>query len=309
VSAVDAVIAAELAAHLPAPVTDFARIIAARLPGSAAVLFYGSCLRTGRYWDGLLDFYILVDDYKTAYGRWLPAWGNAALPPNVFYAEHAGADGQTLRCKYAVMTMTDFERWCAADKKSPYIWARFAQPAALVWSRDADSTDRATCAVQAAVLTLVGQTAPAIAYPCDIKTFWSQMFALTYATEFRAERAGKGGELFELFAERYTQLTPHLLIALALPLTLEGDRVTCQAIWPDARILSGWAWRGLAGRVQHLGRLIKAAFTFDGGVDYLAWKITRHSGQAVVVTDWQRRHPILGSIPLFFQLKRRGAIR
>jgi hypothetical protein len=309
VTALDDLIAAELSTPLPAPVTDFARTIADRFPGAAAVMFYGSCLRTGKYWDGLLDFYVLVEDYGRAYGRRLPAWGNALLPPNVYYAEQTGADGQTLRCKYAVMTLSDFQDWCAPAKKSPYIWARFAQPAAIAWVRDNILRAALQKYVTSAVTTLVCHTAPALSYPCDLKTFWSQIFALTYATEFRAERAGKGVELFDLFDARYTALTPLLIEVCDLPLVMENNRITARAIWPDAATLAGWGWRGVSGRFQHILWLLKAAFTFDGGVDYLAWKITRHSGQAVTVTDWQRRHPILGSIGLFFALKRRGAIR
>lgn len=308
-SALDDLIAAELAITLPPPVTDFARRIAERFSDAAAVIFYGSCLRTGKYWDGLLDFYVLVDHYARAYGKRLPAWGNALLPPNVYYAEHQGADGQTLRCKYAVMTLSDFATWCAPAKKSPYIWARFAQPAAIAWLREPALRSSLEQNVTSAVKTLVSHTAPALTYPCDLKSFWSQIFALTYATEFRAERAGKGEELFGLFADRYTALTPQVIDACALPLVIDNGRVTARAIWPDASVLAGWGWRSVSGRVQHILRLLKAAFTFDGGVDYLAWKITRHSGQAVTVTDWQRRHPILGSIRLFFTLKSRGAIR
>jgi hypothetical protein len=299
----------ELATDLPPPVKNFAVSVAGKYKNTAAVLFYGSCLRTGKFWDGLLDFYVLVDDYFEAYGARFPAWGNAFLPPNVYYAEQIGADGRILRCKYAVMTVTDFEHWCSPAKKSPYIWARFAQPCALAWSRDDGAAQRAGQAVQAAVSTLVSQTAPALCYPCDLATFWSQIFALTYATEFRAERAGKGVELFDLFSDRYTALTPLVIEACTLPLQMSENAIQSQAIWPDAAVLSGWSVRAVKGRVHHIFRLLKAAFTFDGGVDYLAWKITRHSGQKVEVTNWQRRHPILGSIGLFFSLKRRGAIR
>src|SRR6185436_703618 len=30
----------------------------------AAIVFYGSCLRTGQYDTGVLDFYVLVDRYR-----------------------------------------------------------------------------------------------------------------------------------------------------------------------------------------------------------------------------------------------------
>ena len=56
-------------------------------------------------------------------------------------------------------------------------------------------------------------------------------------------------------------------------------------------------------------RLVKAASTFTGGPDYLAWKIERHSGVKVELTPWQRRHPILAAPGMFWRLYRRGAFR
>ncbi len=58
-----------------------------------------------------------------------------------------------------------------------------------------------------------------------------------------------------------------------------------------------------------LSRLIKAAFTFTGGADYLAWKIERHSGQKVELSDWQKRHPIIASLTLLPKLLKSGAVR
>ena len=62
-------------------------------------------------------------------------------------------------------------------------------------------------------------------------------------------------------------------------------------------------------RTLSLVRLAKAATTFAGGADYLAWKINRHAGTAIVVRPWQRRWPILGGLILLPRLFLRGAIR
>jgi len=73
----------------------------------------------------------------------------------------------------------------------------------------------------------------------------------------------------------------------------------------------GWKWflRRANGKFVSFSRLVKGAFTFDGGIDYLAWKISRHSGVEITPTPWQRRHPILAGLMLFIQLRRRGAFR
>src|SRR6476646_242493 len=99
-------VAEELGLAVDSRVTDFAEAIAARHGGaSRAVLFYGSYLREQNL-DGLmLDFYLIVSDYRAAYPkRWL-AVANRLIPPNVFPAEHDG-----LMAKYAVLSEADFER-------------------------------------------------------------------------------------------------------------------------------------------------------------------------------------------------------
>ena len=59
-----------------------------------AVLFYGSCLRTGNIHDGLVDLYLLVDDYRAAFKSRTLAILNRLMPPNVFYLE-IPFEGQT----------------------------------------------------------------------------------------------------------------------------------------------------------------------------------------------------------------------
>ena len=56
-------------------------------------------------------------------------------------------------------------------------------------------------------------------------------------------------------------------------------------------------------------RLAKASATFAGGVDYIAWKINRHAGTAIVIKPWQRRWPLIAAISLVPKLLRSGAVR
>ena len=62
------------------------------------------------------------------------------------------------------------------------------------------------------------------------------------------------------------------------------------------------------GRLLNLLRLMKAAFTFRGGLDYAAWKIERHSGIKVELTDSDRAHPILTGLRLLMSVKRQGGL-
>jgi hypothetical protein len=65
----------------------------------------------------------------------------------------------------------------------------------------------------------------------------------------------------------------------------------------------------LLGKILSALRLAKAVFTFDGGVEYILWKIERHSGVRAHTTPWQRRHPLLAAPGLAWRLYRRGAFR
>src|SRR5690348_2887936 len=132
-------VADELSVPVDPRVTAVAAAIAAKHgAASRAVLFYGSCLREKQL-DGLmLDFYLIVSDYRTAYSkRWL-AVANRLIPPNVFYFEHDG-----LAAKYAVLSEADFHRLTGPETSSVSVWARFAQPSRLVWVADEQARRRA----------------------------------------------------------------------------------------------------------------------------------------------------------------------
>src|SRR6185436_6406102 len=131
-------IAQELAQPVAAAVQAMADTVRARHPEAAlAVLFYGSCLRRPESLlaDSLLDFYLLVDDYTSAYGSALTALANRILPPNVFYLE-SQYDGSILRCKYAVISLAQFQDGMSRATDNVSLWARFSQQSRLIWARD-----------------------------------------------------------------------------------------------------------------------------------------------------------------------------
>ncbi len=70
-----------------------------------------------------------------------------------------------------------------------------------------------------------------------------------------------------------------------------------------------WRMRRLLGKSLHVLRLMKAAYTFTDGLDYILWKIEKHSGVRATPTPWQRRHPLMAAPALAWRLYRRGAFR
>jgi hypothetical protein len=281
-------VAEELSAPVDPRVNEMAAAIAAKhAPASRAVLFYGSCLRQEQLEGLMLDFYLIVSDYRSAYGkRWLAA-ANRLLPPNVFYLEHDG-----LRAKYAVLSEADFHRLNGPETRVVSVWARFAQPSRLVWAANDDAGNRAIDAVSRAAPTLLAAAGIREGeQPLDI---WRRAFALTYSAELRAERQGREASVVDSDRERY--------VRFAGPAIAEARKL-------GRRVSGRWRQRQLTGKALSVLRLMKASATFTGGADYIAWKINRHAGTAIELKPWQRRHPLLAAMSLLPKLIRSGAVR
>jgi len=297
---------AELDASVDPRVSGFARHVAGLFGDSAcAVLFYGSCLRTTALDGQMLDFYVIVSDYPAAYDkRWLVA-ANRLLPPNVFPVHHGG-----LQAKYAVLSERDFARLASSRTRNVSVWARFAQPTRLVWSRNADSADRIVESVAQAAPALLNAALPMLDGRVEALDMWRGAFALTYSAELRAERIGRATSVVDCDLERYRRFTDPALDALGIETDAEGGVVENKRARGGSR-RARWQWvrRRIEGKLLTIARLAKASATYAGGVDYLAWKVNRHAGTELTVRPWQRRWPLLGALVLLPQLLVRGAVR
>ncbi|GGE78470.1 hypothetical protein [Sphingomonas prati] len=289
-TAVRALVRDELALPVDPRVTAMAAAIAARHGDAArAVLFYGSCLRTTELDGQMLDFYLIVSEYRAAYpARWMRV-ANRLLPPNVFPFAHHG-----LASKYAVLSEADLQALCGPEAATVSVWARFAQPSRLVWRSDDAAAERVVGSVARA-----GPTAMALALPMvapaergDPLAVWRAAFSQTYRAELRAERDDRSGSIVDADPERYRRFGAAILPGLV-------------GAGNEAR------WRRLRrnGKSLTVLRLMKASATFAGGIDYLAWKINRHAGTKIAIRPWQRRHPLLGALVLLPRLLRGGAVR
>ena len=283
-----------------------------------AVLVYGSCLRSGDIYDGLLDLYLLCDSYRAAYQRSLPAVANWLLPPNVFYAEQKPASdaaaGKTLRSKVTVISLRDFQRGCSPAWFESYIWGRFAQPTRILYARDTQLRAQVEAALTQAAHTLLRNALPALPPEGSLTALWEQSLGLSYATELRTERSGRAQELAQSSRDFYTVLTRQHEAALGLHFALyEQDgqwRYRCQ-IGPLRRNIAALAWalRRAQGKLLSVTRIVKGLFTFEGGLDYIAWKLERHSGESIQIPDKVRRAPLIHLWAFFWGLYRRGIFK
>lgn len=299
---------------IPPGVCSLCEEIVAR-HGSAvqAILFYGSCLRRNDESEGIVDLYVLLDRYRSGYRNLALALANKALPPNVFYLELPSGEG-LVRAKYAVLSLGDFKLGTSRRWFHSYLWARFAQPAVLAYGVNDRIAADVWHALAQAILTFIGRVLPRISEQFTARDLWQQGLTLSYRTELRSERLEKLIHLYEAWEEYYERATRAAVGALpfrveAIPGTVPSRYDA--AISASTRSLSrlAWAVRSLQGKVLSVLRLVKGLFTFQGGPDYIAWKIERHSGIKVELTARQRRVPLLALWQVVWRLYRSGAFR
>ncbi len=289
--------------------TPLTRLIQQRYGDSLdAIILYGSCLHTRTIKDAVVDFYVIVDDYKAAFSsrflRTISAW----LPPTVFYVEDKVSG---LRAKYAVISNEDFSRgirhWF-----HPYLWARFAQPTRILYARNKQCEQKLHTLLADAVLIFLKNTLPALGNATvTAEGVWVNAFTLSYGAELRTERANRPRQLSDFSLGDFTRLTMFAAPNLEDKLTpLKNGQYKCNFSAQEKRkVLRQWRLRRLQGRFLSILRLSKATFTFTDAIDYAAWKIKRHSGVSVEITPNMRRFPILWGLKVLWSLLRQGVVR
>lgn len=283
-----------------------------------AVLFYGSCLRRGTT-EGVLDFYAIVSGYRAAYpDSVLVAGLGRALPPNVHYVE---LREENLRAKYAVISLADFGRNASPASLDCRIWSRFCQPARIVWARD-DATREAlvrACADAATTMAermLAWMPVEAGVITLEPRVAWALAFHETYRAELRSEQLASIDAISEADPERYRLVLRAALCALA-------ERGACTVLGTDRRgglrvslpaaarerARRSWRVRRVIAKSLAIAGLFKTAFTFDDWLPYVVWKLERHGGVKIALTERQRRRPLVYAWPVIFRLLRSGVLR
>lgn len=284
-----------IATALARPAEAEVRAFAERFADEKAlgILFYGSNLRTGSL-EGVLDFYVLsAGDVQS--GIW----------PRVSYHEWE-TRGQVLRAKVATMTLATFAAAASGQLLDTTIWARFVQPSALIWSRDASAAQAIRAAVAQAART-AARLAVALGPACGTPdAYWRALFRATYAAEFRVESAGREDSILSANRAHFDGLLPLALQAEGIAYTREADDAIRPRMAPEhrQRIRRWWRRRQRLGKPYNLTRLVRASTTFEGAARYAAWKIERHTGVVVPLTPWRERHPVLAAPGVLWQVWR-----
>jgi hypothetical protein len=299
----------------PSPgLTVLVETILARYGKAAqAVLLYGSCMRTGQETEGIVDLYVLVDKYLQAYGNALPAVMNWLLPPNVFYIE-APFGTDVLRAKYAVLTLADLQRGTSPAWFHSYLWGRFSQPVRLLYVRSEQTAQQIYAALAQAVVTFVSRVLPQTSEWFSAVELWRKGLQLSYWAELRAERIDQATRLVDAAKRYYEEITSIAMTAIPFEVAIirQNDAVWYRSnISCRSRLLNSLPWktRFVQGKCLSVLRLLKGLFTFKGGLNYILWKIERHSGIGIPMDSALRRHPSVGVWVMLWRLYRRGGFR
>lgn len=258
-----------------------------------AIVLYGSYLLGKR--DSLLDCYVLLNDRgRTVQGNW--QWLlQRLLPPNVYYLSRTEL-GVDAHAKYATLTLAQLSHAIENDSHS-YFWSRFAQPCAVLYSADEQVAQTIQGLRAAAIARCISEASQLVRTEHMSREFWIKLFKATYSVELRAESSERAALLVDANRAYYDTLYSAGNVA-AIPKT-RSERAQ-QSLWRRRR------WGGKALSVL---RLMKASLTFSDGLDYLLWKMERHSGVHLEASERQRRYPLLFAWPLIWRAYRRGGFR
>jgi 1-acyl-sn-glycerol-3-phosphate acyltransferase len=297
------------ALEAPAPEAGAAaRALAEAADGEVdAVVFFGSRKTGARPEPGsAYDFFVCVRDEGAFYaalarqglvGRSprLLAWLGRVLPPTSIALRLPGSDG-VLYVKCAVSSRRAFERDTSQYRRDHFTLGRLFQPTSLVYARDGAAEESAVRALARAHLLAYRWVRPWLPPRFDAEAFARTLLAVSFAGEVRPEpvarrvetlwqaqqqslRATYGvllrelarrGELRELGEETYALLRP------VGP--FERARLALYFRWSLLRATARWG---------------KHVLSFEGWLDFLVRKARRHSGQEIVLTERERRAPLL----------------
>ena len=268
-----------------------------------AILVYGSWLRGQR--DTMLDFYVLVENYSTLDSKW-QGWMCRLLPPNVYHI-HTRDD---LRAKYALLTLRRFCQAMSRDFHS-YFWARFTQPCEILFVRDETVRESLNKAFSDASSTFLHYVLPTMPDRFSSRDLWTTGLTQTYRCELRTESNSRPDSIYEFNPEYYDGLSTSLAGTNKELSVSAVDGSFCNHSSIAARKLSSFSWwvRRVQGKLLSFLRLLKAALTFNEPLQYLLWKIERHTGIYIEPSARQLEHPLIFAWPLLWRLYRRGAFR
>ena len=291
------------------PSTDTARLATllagAFGPTTAAIIHYGSHAQSSDARpESAHDFFVIVDRYADAYRSlrstvrptYSPRTATAlahVLPPNVVSLTFPEG-GRTLRGKCAVLSTRDLRRLTSARAADHFTRGRLFQHVQLVWTRDARSRQEALDALLDARVGTIVWSRPYLPSVFNAESYCRRLLETSFAAEIRPE----GGErIAALIAAQRDVVLPvydsllQWLVASSI-VAKDGNvyHLTTPVSFP--RRVASRLWF-LKSKGRATARWLKYVALYEGWLDYIVQKIARRSGRTIMLTERERRWPLI----------------
>lgn len=281
------------------------RLVAATGPSLTGLVFFGS-RRTGAArkdaWSAH-DAFVIVEDYRGFYealsragltgkSPGLMSLVSRWLPPTQFSLRF---EDLGIHVKSAVLRTDTWRRETSRHRSDHFCIGRLFQPTRLLHARDEAARQGMLNGLIEAHRATWAWSRPWLPEPLDADAYGRSALRTSMRWEVRPEPSGRADALWE--AQRSLQL-PVFEVLLA-ELADRGELV------PSRGAASGWAltrpvgaWERLClelyfrrSIVRATSRWLKHTVTFEGWLEYILRKASRHTGEPVELTPRERRWP------------------
>jgi hypothetical protein len=281
------------------------------------LVFFGS-RRTGaalaNAWSAY-DLFVLVGDYRPFYEAMARAGISGkspgplavlsrCLPPTQYSIRFRKPD---VHLKTAVIRTDTFHRETSPRRRDHFCIGRLFQPSRiLVWRSEAVRDALVDDLVAAHALTFEW-VRPWLPPAFDGAAYGRAALAVSMSWEVRPEPAGRALTLWEAQAAEQTPVFEALLRDLGErgEVTRDPDghgwRLSRAVGWREREALKLYFRRSI---VRATARWLKHVLSFEGWLDYIVHKASRHSGETIELTERERRWPWLFAWGRFFRYLR-----
>ncbi len=303
-----------------------ARLAALCRDSLEAVVFFGS-RRTGAAsadrWSAY-DLLAVVSGYRPFFSalhagglvsrrpHWLAALGHW-LPPTQVSLRFGAPE---LHAKVSVIRTDRFLRETSSRRRDHFMAGRLFQPSRLEYARTAEVRETLLDGLISAYRETWRWVRPWLPVQFDAAAYGRTALTMSMAWEIRPEPAGRAAALWDAQAAAQTPL----LEALLEELESQG-RVRARGTVPCS-----WEVVARASRTERLrvrlyfcrslvrstARWLKHMLTFEGWLDYIVRKASRHTGERIELTRRERAWPLVflwGRVFRYLRHKNRKGVR
>jgi hypothetical protein len=282
----------------------------------AAIVFFGSRKSRARpdpY--SAYDLFVVINDARAFYGRLaarravrrspsLLAALQAVLAPNQISVTSTPGDIAP-RAKCAVVTGPMLRRQTSTSRDDHFCLGRLFQPTEVLYAAPGREDEIVATLARAHALTY-SWGRPWLPARFDVGEYCRTLLRVSFAAEIRPEPEGRAQALFEA-QEGYLRPVYSTLLAV---LARDGElREEAPGVYALTRPVSAFERLRLAAyfrwsMVRATVRWAKYVITFDDWLEFIVRKARRHTGQDIVLTERERRMPLLFLWPRVFQYLR-----